>query len=343
MDPEQDLESNYDDLDLLNIPTEEDEDSNELDRGDDVLEEDNDEEIAEEETTDDTDADVTEDESSEGEEEVSEESEEGDDEDEAPKENKIPLSRLNQVIAQRDENKDRIAWLEAQLEKTIDSRQAPEIKEVAPEVEFDFGEAEVKYANLILEGENGEAAKLRSSIRKEELKSFQKEIEASSVESARQTKAVLDERDFEALVSTLETKYPFFDSSHDEYNEEAVDMVNSLMSGYMSDGKTVSTAALQKAVKKLAPMFTATTEDVKSDGGTKKGPSDKSKGRATKARKAAVATIKGQPSKLKGTKGQQDLGDVEVGNLTEKQFAGLSLKELKALRGDQGFTSSVQL
>ena len=87
-----------------------------------------------------------------------EDEEEPEDEDEVPakKEPKIPKSRLDEVIQQREDAKERNLWLENQLEKLINaSNKTQEASAPAPIPEslFDFDKAEEDYISLIIEGE----------------------------------------------------------------------------------------------------------------------------------------------------------------------------------------------
>ena len=146
---------NYEDIEDETL-----EDEDEIDRGDLVEDED-----LEDEEEGDEDNDSDEDQDEEDSDDDDEESDESEDEDsdEDPKQN-IPLSRLNEVISQRDEKTDRIEWLESQLESLINQSTKPEVKEITPEPTYDFTEAEESYANLLIEGETGKAAALRANI-----------------------------------------------------------------------------------------------------------------------------------------------------------------------------------
>lgn len=328
----EEVESNYEDIDNLDIPLEEEEDEEgiELDRGDSLEPEEEEEESEgrEEETEEEA--------LEEGEPEGSEDESTGGGED--TPENKIPLSRLNQVIAQRDEQKDRVAWLESQLEKSLDQKPATSAEEAEVIVDepdpYDFEAAEEKYQNLFLEGETKEATALRSEIRKAERDILTAEIKAATEQANEAAKSVLVERDFNDLVNALESEHPFLDSSHEDYNEEAVSMVNSLMDGYSSSMDQGD--ALTKAVKKLAPLWS------KEVGGEEEGEASSSLGKKTKSkerkiasRKKAADTLNKQPAALHGkATGVQDMGDVNVESLSDRDFNKLSLKELKALRGD---------
>lgn len=306
-------EQDYEDLDEV------------LDRGDEVEDdEDQDETIDEEDQEvddelDDSDIDLDEEE----EEEV----------EKPKKEIKIPKSRFDEVIAQREEAKERNLWLEAQLEKLISSQKVNEV--VAPvkpkEPDYNFEEAEERYVNLIIEGEIAKATKLRSEIdkaRQDNLKAIISEITESVTSKAKsESSALLDEEKFNTLIENFENKYKFLDTSSDEYNEEAVDTVNTLLAGYVAAGKTKA-EGLRLAVNKVAPLYEKTKE-VKE---TKQSLGNKRKVEA--GRKAAQAA-NSQPTKTKSVSTRTvDKETVNVAKMSEKEFAQLTEKEKRILRGD---------
>ena len=252
---------------------------------------------------------------------------------EPKKEIKIPKSRFDEVIAQREEAKERNLWLEAQLEKLIQSQQTQ--KQVEPEKvklpEYNFDEAEEKYVNLIIEGEIAKATKLRSEIdkaRQESLKTLISEITDSVTSKVKsESSAVLDEEKFNTLIENFENKYKFLDTSSDDYNEEAVDTVNTLLAGYVAAGKSKA-EGLRLAVNKVAPLYEK-TRDVKD---TKQSLGNK---RKVEAGKKAAQAANSQPSKTKSISTKTvDRETVNVAKMSEKDFAQLTEKEKRILRGD---------
>lgn len=306
-------EQDYEDLDEV------------LDRGDEIEDdEDQDESVDEEDQEvddelDDSDIDLDEEE----EEEV----------EKPKKEIKIPKSRFDEVIAQREEAKERNLWLEAQLEKLINSQKANEIvTPVKPkEPEYNFEEAEEKYVNLIIEGEIAKATKLRSEIdkaRQASLTALISEITESVTSKVKsESSAVLDEEKFNTLIENFENKYKFLDTSSDEYNEEAVDTVNTLLAGYVAAGKSKA-EGLRLAVNKVAPLYEKTKEikDTKQSLGNK---------RKVEAGKKAAQAANSQPTKTKSVSTRTvDKETVNVAKMSEKEFAQLTEKEKRILRGD---------
>ena len=257
--------------------------------------------------------------------------EEGDEEEieeeELPKNIKVPKSRLDEVIKQREEAKERSAWLEAQLEKLIaretQVQQAP--KEVRPAYNYD--EAEEQYIQLVIEGETAKAAKLRAEInsnRDLDLKALIAEVTKETTSKVKsESSQVIEEERFSTLIDSFENKYKFLNADSKEYNEEAVDTVNTLLAGYVAAGKTKS-EALKLAVNKVAPLYVKTV-DTKQTLGNK---------RKVEAGKKAVEAAKSQPSKTKSVSTKQDFDKIDVSKMSEKDFAKLTDKEKRILRGD---------
>ena len=288
----------------------EDEDGNDLEE--EVTEEDAEEEVLGDEEEDDLDE--------EGDDLEVEEDPEGEEEEPA----KIPRSRLNKEADKRRKAEERSQYLEEQLLKLMDKVSDRPTKEVAPEVDpFDFDEAEEKYLNLVLEGEVKEATKLRREINKQSKLELQALVAEAREDAVKQSDSSRQEEKFGILVSTFEDKYPFLDSSSDDYDEEMVDDVNALMSGYIARGDTKA-KALEKAVNRIAPTVTKTTSKLGKD-----------PARERASRKKAAATLKSQPSKTKGTGTRdRDLSSLDVSSITSTQWKKLTPKEKAILRGD---------
>lgn len=323
--PKKEYEEN-EDIDNLEDLEEEDED-NELDRGDD-FDSDEDDEDGEDE-----DSDQSDDEEDVGDDSESDEpddDEDGDsdeeDQDEDEEEKRIPKSRLDQVLGQRDAERERSQWLENQLEKLIDQG-APAQTKAEPEVEpFDYDAAETKYAELLLEGESEKAAKVRNLInrsRQEDMETMINKITTDVTEqSSTKTTEQIENNKFNDLVESYEGLYPSLNADHKDYSEEHTEMVNILLAGYVAQGKT-KTEGLRLAVKKVIP---------------KQAPKKKASlgnSRDKQSRQKKADTSNRQPPRTKSSKmASGDTGDVVVSKLSERDYNKLSLRERKILRGD---------
>ena len=295
--------------DIDNEELEDEIEENLEDRGDDTVEEDlEEEEVLEEE-----------------EEEVLEEEEEDD-----TSNIQIPKARLDEVIAQRELQKDRVEWLESQLETLISQKKEPVVEEVEEVADvFNFNEAEEKYANFLIEGDTSKASQVRALIegaRKEEMLALISNIKKeSSEEAVNLSTEVLEDEKFSSMITTFENEYSFLNADSQDYNEEAVDTVNTLLAGYTSAGKSKS-QALKLAVSKVTPMY-GQIEEV---------PEKKTLGnKSASARKKAAKASNAQPPKVtsKGV-AKADTDTVDISELTEKAFDSLTAKEKKILRGD---------
>lgn len=312
------------------------------DRGDDYEAED-DEDLEEDEGYEDEEEDADEEESDEDEEEVLDDDEEFDDEegdedeefdeDEDDEEEKdddprIPRSRLNEVIRQREEQKQEVAWLKEQLQLVLaqggKKASEEEVQDEAPP--FDFDGAEDQYIDLVLDGDKEQARKLRQQIDNERAKALQKEIlkvseKAESVATAK-TAEVEAARKFETVLNKAVETYPFLNHKSKAYNEAAVKMANRIMAGYVAEGDSKD-EALRKAVKDIVPMYSKT--------------STKGKERAKEARKKATTASKQQPTsaaRSAAAKGRRDLSPAKIAKMSEKEFNSLTTREKAALRGD---------
>lgn len=293
----------------------EENEEDEVDRGDLVIESDEDEE----------------DEDEVNEEDEGQENEVDDEEEEDSSEEnvKIPKARLDEVIAQREAQKDRVQWLEDQLETLINQKKEPVAQvETPPKEAYNFTEAEEQYANLLIEGETGKAAALRSTIdsaRKDEFAEMIKTIKEESVtEATSKSTEAIEQDKFDALIGNFENKHDFLDADSDNYNEDAVETINTLLSGYMASGKS-KTEALKLSVKKVVPMYDTTPPAKKVLGDTRK----------TKALKKAAKASNSQPAKS-SSKGLSDTDPetVDLVNMSERAYNKLTAKEKKILRGD---------
>jgi hypothetical protein len=268
------------------------------------------------------------------EDDVESEEEEDEEEEEVPTKNepRIPKSRLDEVIQQREDAKERNLWLENQLEKLINASNKSQESTRTPEVEastYDFDRAEEDYISLIIEGEIGKATKLRNTINKErqsEMMNLIKGIESSVTSKAKtDSSAVIEQDRFDNYVDTIEAKYPFLDSKNKSYNEEAVETVNTLLAGYIAAGKT-KTEGLKLAVGKVAPFYSKDEVEAKKSLGNK---------RTVEAGKKAAKAAASQPTKVKsGSSRSADASSINISKMSERDFSKLTAREKSILRGD---------
>lgn len=301
-----------------------------VDRGDffEGSDEDDNEEIEEIEE------DLDEDEESEEVEEDLEEDEEVEEEEEEDtppkKEPRIPKSRFDEVIQQREDARERNLWLEEQLEKLI-NQSAQQQKQAEPKVpdapKYDYDVAEEEYINLIISGDITKATKLRNEINNYRQKDFEaliNGIESKANDNAKSTSSLILEKErFESSITNMEVKYPFLNHKDKQYNEEAVETVNTLLAGYLASGKG-KVESLQLAIKKVLPLY------------EKKAVSKTTLGeqRKVEAGKKASQAAKQQPTKQKSSTRTSDMGKADINTMSDRDFSKLTAKEKSILRGD---------
>lgn len=317
-------------VDRGDIVTPEDQDEEEYD--DDDLEDDEEPEEDEDEPAEDDEDEELEEDDSGDDEDVSDSDEEEEDADEP----RIPKGRLDQVLRQRDEEREKRQWLEDQFEALLATQKAP--KEVAEEEvdpgppDFDFDEAEEQYLELVLEGDIKKASQLKSAINDARNEVFNYQIESArrtiKSEAVSETATNMDNARFKSLISELEEKYPILNSNSDEYNEKAVTLANRLMVPYIQEGETKSQALLL-AVKEVLELMPSATPGAKETG-------SKTTVRKKQARRKAAKASKQQPPATSGAKGKasRKISPDDIKGMSDKQFRGLTERERAKLRGD---------
>lgn len=247
--------------------------------------------------------------------------EEADEEGEEPaEEHRIPKSRLDEVIQQREHERERAEWLQERLESLLSKE---ENKAAQVEDKFDYEAKEVAYTEAIITGEADTASKLRREIddhRQDATRALIEEARQEALKSATdESRTQIEEEKFTSLVEVYEEKYPFLKNGGNDYNEEAVEVVNALMTGYMSNMGKV--ASLKKAISQGVKMF---------------GKPEKVVGKIRKsaAVKRNIQAAKQQPSKKSRGKRDNTDDDVNVARISDKKFRALSQRERSELRGD---------
>ena len=194
-------------------------------------------------------------------------------------------------------------------------------KETIPQ--YNYEEKEAEYAQLLVEGEVDKGARLRREIDNARFTEIKAQLEAAKDEilkaSETKSKDQIDTDRFNTLVEVYEQQHPFLDSSHEDYNEDAVETVNTLMLGLTSAGKSKSDA-LKEAVKKVTKFY-------------KKSNKVESTDRKSKAVKKNIEASKQQPGKAPSRKTRDTL-DIDITRISDKDFDQLSRRELAELRGD---------
>lgn len=301
---------------------------------DEILDEDDLEQGLDDEPESESEEDESEDEEDESEDEDDPDDEEDEDEDEDDEEDdiRIPKSRLDQVLSQRDSEREENKWLREQLEAILQNKTKEVLKEEDTPPEYDFDTAEAQYIEKILEGDTAEAAKIRKEINKARDAEYKYQINEArrmaKEEASGEALNSIDETRFTTLLDKYRTEYSFLNDENDAYNERAVVMANKLMAAYLAEGNSKS-QSLELAVKDIVPLF----EKVNNEKPTRK----KVVERESQARKKAAKASRSQPPTPRSKK---DSSNVNLDKLkpkdlmNDKIFNSLSAKDKAKLRGD---------
>jgi hypothetical protein len=354
----EDIEQGVSIRDTKEFP-EEDEDEDQQEEESDEDEEDDEEVEDEEDSEEDSESDEElEDEDSEEDtdEEEDQDTEEVDEEEDTQKKQpRIPKSRLDQEINKRKERDDQIAQQQRQIEQLMDllnknysmqearniqqGQQQEEEQQQEPEPpQYDFDKAEAEYAEALMEGETEKATRIRKEMRDAERAQMKHEQEQYRKEAERAAKQEIsvaeDQRRLEEYQQHYVNQYKFFDTQSPEYNAEAVNRVNDLMSKFVKAGSNRS-EALKEAVDLVAPTYAPAEEKPSTEKKTAK--KKKTQERRSKQVKKNAQAANRQPSKYKRRQSkarQIESEELDPTKMTEREFDQLSPSQKKRLRGD---------
>lgn len=238
----------------------------------------------------------------------------------------IPKSRFDEVIAERNAERERSAELERRLlalENAAKPKEAAAPKEEAKDVDA----LELEYANLMLEGEVEKAVKLRgqinAAIREQAETAAEQRLEAR--ETARNQKAIAAE--LATMSAQVVKDYPYLDT---EDGAMVVPQIIALRDAYVAKGETPG-AALRKAADFIAPKFDPNPQ----------GKADEDKPEPKQDTRTAAAIARGlkdsaaQPPQMAGV-GNRAMETVkrDVTRMNEEEFDALPEAEKRKMRGD---------
>tara|TARA_R100000234_G_scaffold77982_1_gene48647 strand:- start:67 stop:1143 length:1077 start_codon:yes stop_codon:yes gene_type:complete len=227
------------------------------------------------------------------------------------KEPMIPKSRLDEVLAKQKA-----------LQKQLDEAKNPPKEPIEKAPEYNFDEKEQEYQNLVLEGEQEQATKLRSEIREAEKQQMMFEMQSRMGQTVQQN---TEASALQAKAKELEAKYPTLDENHASFNKEKAEEVIGLRDAYMIQGWE-GADALEKAVNLLMPSV----EETKTDPVQKKVVEKKKVANVNKKLDAAES----QPPAMKGKNKTEK--KVDISNMSVDEFDALPAETLKRMRGDFG-------
>lgn len=287
--------------------------------------------VVAEENTEETAEETAEEEESEAEEPVAEAEPEPEPEPEpevAPepekKEHMVPKSRLDEVLQKQKA-----------LQKQVDDmKKATEPSKNAPDP-YNFDEKEREYMNLVLDGKEADAVKLRQEIRiaeKAQLEFEMNEKMQQTVQHNAQATAL------QAAANELEANFPVFDQNSAEYNEEFTQEVIGLRDAFIMQGFDAVDSLMKasnfviKTHDLAAPEPATSTLDAPTAPKARQ-PDEVAKKRAevSKKLKAAEAQPPELPGESSASRGEKA---IDVTTMSEDEFNALPAATIQRLRGD---------
>ena len=241
---------------------------------------------------------------------------------EAKKRIRIPKARFDEAQAKA---RQREQALIEEINKLKGGQQASATQKAVSEMRKEIEDLQDKYEDLILDGKKDEARKVRKQVdsMRDELSEYQ-----TNVKSDAARKAAVEELTYNAQLASLEAKYPEMNPEHEDFDEDKVTEIASLLDAFVKTGQKRD-AALSKTVKYVLGAAPAAAK-----------PDDAADKRAIDARKKAADAAKRQPASTTGVgvdsdkAGGKGTGDVDVMKLTQKGFAALDEEAKAKLRGD---------
>ena len=233
----------------------------------------------------------------------------------------IPKARLDEALQKQKA-------LQKQLQELT---KAPTIaaKEPAP---YDFGEAEEKYQEFLLDGESKKASELRLEINTNLMKSMAWDLQL-------QTNQSIDEKINQTTeLSLLQQKadelsgmYPELNENSTKLDQALLDEVIEMRDAYIGRGYE-PVDALEKSVNYVA-KFNGLGTEAPSTMGTQAPQDEVAKKRAEVSRKLDAAQA--QPPEMAGeSSASRGETNVNLATLTDEEFSALPESTLARLRGD---------
>lgn len=247
----------------------------------------------------------------------------GESEDSTQNDQRIPLSRFNEVNERMKAAERRLAQLEAQ--ETAEEEGAEET--------FDFDAAEQEYMDLLLDGNTKDAAAKRKEIRAAEKAEYEAAAQRLTTDTVTQDATV---RELNSLTNQAAEMYPVLNDQSADFNPAIAEKTVIFMRGYVEAGKDPSDAFVS-ALSDVIDMYNldGATEQPSNEDTTPEKKVTKKKGVKKTQEKKKVREQQAQSPAGEGRR-SADAGAVvpDLNNLTEEEFAALPESTLAKLRGD---------
>jgi hypothetical protein len=248
------------------------------------------------------------------------------------KENRLPLSRVNEMIAKEREAR---AGVEAELAKYKQGATVADVNAAITATETKLVELEKTYAQHVVDGAADKAAAVMTEIRRTERAINEKSSELR--ETAAVARAVESVR-YGTTVERLEATYPALNEDHADYDKGKAGEVVELMNAYKTQGYAPS-AALQKAVKLIMPPVTK-AQEAATEVEARVDPKAVEAARKAAAVVKTAETIAKTPASAAKTGLDSDksgggaLSAKEAIKMSHKDFSALNDETLATMRGD---------
>ncbi len=256
--------------------------------------------------------------------------EETKEEEQSGKENKMPMSRFNEVNQRMKEAERELAELKAEAAKEKEAEEAAE-----QEKTFDYRAKEAEYTEALLDGDTNKAVAIRLEVNE----AIRGEAEQKAEEKARgaisEDKALAAEQrakeELNAAADKVTKEYPILDERSKEYNAEAGAEVVDWTIYYVNKGGYSMAEAMEAAAKKVLPTFGVQYGKASPE---KDGEAEKRGKNAVE--RAAKGASQQPPSPAYAGRGERATAasNPSVANMSEEEFDKLPEKEKERLRGD---------
>lgn len=237
----------------------------------------------------------------------------------------IPKSRFDEVIAERNAEREANAELKRRLEALEAAAKTKEPEPKKEEVKS-IDALELEYANLMMEGDIEKAVNLRGQINAaiREQAEAAAEQKISAREAERSQKAIANE--LAAMSAQVVKDYPYLDT---EEGALVIPQITALRDAYVAKGESPA-AALRKAADFIAPKFDPSPQDKDEP---KAEP--KTDPRTAQAIARGIKDSAAQPPQMSGV-GNRAMETVkrDVTRMSEEEFEALPESEKRKMRGD---------
>ena len=233
----------------------------------------------------------------------------------------IPKARLDEALQKQKA-------LQKQLQEL--TKQPPVVAEEP--ASYDFGEAEEKYQELLLDGESKKASELRLEINTNLMKSIAWDLQLQTNESIDQKISQTTELSLlQQKADELANMYPELNENSTKLDQALLDEVIEMRDAYIGRGYE-PVDALEKSVNYVA-KFNGLGTEVASTMGTQAPEDEVAKKRAEVSRKLDAA--QSQPPEMAGeSSASRGETNINIETLTDEEFAALPESTLARLRGD---------